>query len=122
MAVDRRVLGYWIATGVFCLGMLPGGILDLIRPPVVLEVLDRLGYPHYLAPLLGVWKILGVIALLVPGKGTLKEWAYAGFVFDLTGAIVSHLAVGDPVTEVISPVVGLGILAVSYVLRPASRR
>jgi hypothetical protein len=120
--MDKKILGYWVATGLFCLAMLPGAVMDLIRAPQVMAIMQHLGYPDYVATLLGIWKILGVVALLLPGKGTLKEWAYAGFVFDLSGAVVSHLAVGDAVTEVIVPVVLLGVMATSYVLRPASRR
>ena len=80
-----------------------------------------LGYPRYVVTLLGVWKLLGVLAILWPGFPRLKEWAYAGIAFDLSGAAVSHLAVGDPLWHL--PLT-LGLLAVAFVswaLRPAGR-
>lgn len=83
--------------------------------------MEHLGYPGYFARILGAWKLLGVIALLAPGLGRVKEWAYAGFVFNLTGATLSHLAVGDSILEAIPPLALLGLAAASYVLRPSDR-
>lgn len=81
-----------------------------------------LGYPEYLMTILGVAKISGVIALLIPGLPLLKEWAYAGFTFDILGASASHAFVGDPVGEILIPLVLLTICIASYCWRPPSRR
>lgn len=117
-----RLIGYWIATVLLCLPMAAGAVMDSLRPPEVVEIFEHLGYPLYFALMLGIAKGLGVIAVLAPKFPRLKEWAYAGFTIDLTGAVVSHLAVGDAITEAVVPIVLLGILAASYVLRPDSRK
>lgn len=119
---SKRAIAYWILTVLFVLPMLGGGVADLILAEPVREALTHLGYPLYLGRLLGVLKILGVIAVLAPGFRLLKEWAYAGFAFDLLGALVSHVAVGDPLGDVAPPLVIALIGAGSYLLRPASRR
>ena len=119
--MNRRSLGYWIATAVFCLAMGAGGVLNLIRLEEQQAAMDSLGYPHYLMTILGVAKILGVIALIIPGAPLLKEWAYAGFTFDLLGAAASHAFSGHAIQETIPPLVILAIMCVSYWLRPAAR-
>jgi hypothetical protein len=83
--------------------------------------LAELGYPAYFVPLLGLWKVLGGLAILAPRLPRLKELAYAGIAFDLTGAAVSHVAIGHPAAKAIAPLVILGIAAASWALRPASR-
>jgi hypothetical protein len=82
----------------------------------------ELGYPAYFVTILGIWKVLGGLAILAPRRPLLKEWAYAGIAFDLTGAAFSHAAVGQPMVKVIVPLVLLGIAVASWALRPASRR
>lgn len=118
----KRIIGYWVLTGLLCLPMGLGGVMDIVQPEEVLEVIRRLGYPAYFMTMLGVAKILGVVALLAPGLRRVKEWAYAGFTFDLIGAVISHMAVGDPIADSVMPAGLLVVLAGSYVLRPASRR
>jgi hypothetical protein len=120
--MKTQTIGYWVATGLTALAFAFGGVLDLSRSADVVAGLAHLGYPAYFATLLGVWKVLGVVAILVPGWPRLKEWAYAGMFFDLTGAAVSHAAVGDPVGNVITPLVILGLVIASMLLRPADRR
>ncbi|UJR86493.1 DoxX family protein [Sandaracinus amylolyticus] len=115
-----HTMGYWISTALLALALGAGGALDLMHAPEVMTGLERLGYPAYLATLLGVWKLAGVVALLAPGLGQLKEWAYAGIAFDLTGAAFSHLASGDG-PGAIAPLALLAIGAASWALRPASR-
>ncbi|MEM1225477.1 MAG: DoxX family protein, partial [Planctomycetota bacterium] len=117
-----RNIPYWIATGLFCLAMGPAGVLNLIRFEGQQESITALGYPVYLMSILGVAKVLGVIALLIPKTPLLKEWAYAGFTFDLLGAAASHAFVGDPPPEIIAPLVLLAIAIASYRMRPSSRR
>ena len=120
--MDKRSMSYWLMTGLFCLAMAAGGTMNLLRVEPQQVVIEKLGYPEYLMTILGVAKILGVIALLAPGFPLLKEWAYAGFTFDMLGASASHAFVSDPPMETALPLVILGIAAVSYFLRPASRR
>ena len=105
---------YWIFTGLTAAFMLLGAIPDVLRIPAAVEVFTHLGYPTYLLPFIGVAKILGVVAVLVPGFQRLKEWAYAGLVFDLVGALYSHIAVGDPPSGWVFPVVGLLLVFGSY--------
>ncbi|WP_437579375.1 DoxX family protein [Sorangium sp. So ce887] len=117
-----RTIGYWIATGLLGLAFAAGGLGDLAGSPQVVAVMAHLGYPAYFATILGVWKVLGAIALFAPRFPRLKEWAYAGIFFDLTGAAASHAAVGDAAGQVITPLVLVAIAAASWALRPESRR
>ena len=116
-----RTIAYWVTTVLVALPMLFGGVADLLHVDDALEVIERLGYPAYVLTILGFWKVGAGITLLVPGLPRLKEWAYAGIVFDVTGAAWSHMAVDDPASDVISPLVILVLTAVSWRLRPASR-
>ena len=120
--MNKRLIGYWVATALFCLAMIAGGSMNLMRAEMQKEAMTALGYPDYLMTILGVAKILGVIALLIPGVPLLKEWAYAGFTFDLLGAAASHAFVGDALAEIIMPLVILAFAAASYCLRPPTRR
>ena len=92
--MDKRQIGYWLATGLFCVAMAAGGTMNLLRVEPQQVAMAELGYPDSLMTILGVAKILGVIALFAPGFPLLKEWAYAGFTFDLLGASASHAFVG----------------------------
>jgi uncharacterized membrane protein YphA (DoxX/SURF4 family) len=117
-----RSAGYWTATTLIALAFLSGGAAYLFRVEEPLAGMAALGYPAYFVTLLGIWKVLGGLAILAPRLPRLKEWAYAGIAFDLTGAAFSHLAVGDPAVKAIVPLVLLGIAAASWALRPAGRR
>jgi hypothetical protein len=86
---------YWILTGVLAAFMLLASIPDVLRVPEAVAIFMHLGYPKYLLPLLGIAKALGVLAVVVPGFPRLREWAYAGLTFDLSGALYSHLSIGD---------------------------
>lgn len=116
------VIAYWVATSLLVLAFASGGVMDLRQTPEMLEGMKALGYPAYFATLLGLWKLAGALTLVVPGFGRVKEWAYAGMFFDLTGAAVSHAAVGDPLGKVLVPLVLTGVLVASWALRPSSRR
>jgi uncharacterized membrane protein YphA (DoxX/SURF4 family) len=116
---------YWIATLWLALGMVSTALGQVFRwneGQGAVDSITHLGYPVYLLTILGVWKILGTVAVLVPKFPRLKEWAYAGFFFAMTGAIFSHIAVGDPVTAIIPALLLLGLTAVSWYLRPADRK
>jgi len=113
---------YWIATALVAGTYLMTGAMDLAHAPPMADGMARLGYPPYVMSLLGVWKILGAAALLAPGLPRVKEWAYAGITFNLTGAAFSHVVSGDPAANVAVPLVLLGLAAISWALRPQSRR
>ncbi len=115
--MNSKNTAYWAITGLFALAMVGGGVADLTQAPPIAETMAHLGYPTYVAPLLGVLKLSGAVALLVPRLGRLKEWAYAGFAFDFLGATVSHLAVGDGVATIVPLIVLSGLLTGSYLLR-----
>ncbi|MFC5138656.1 DoxX family protein [Actinomycetospora rhizophila] len=113
---------YWTATAVTAFVLLSGGLADLLGADRVVAGIVALGYPAYLAAILGVWKILGAVAITVPGHPRLKEWAYAGIVFDLSGAAVSHLVSGSPLFHPVVTTTLLVVALISWTTRPASRR
>ena len=117
-----RSVGYWLATVPVVAELGLGGVWDIARLRFVRDLVTHLGYPSYFLVLLGTWKVLGAVALLVPGRPVLKEWAYAGAFFTYTGAIVSHLATGYGPGEVGLLTVMTALTVLSWVLRPASRR
>jgi hypothetical protein len=119
--MNTRTVTYRIATAITAFVMATGGLAYVLGAQWAVSGVLALGYPRYVVTLLGVWKLLGVLAILWPGFPRLKEWAYAGIAFDLSGAAVSHLAVGDPFWHL--PLT-LGLLAVAFVswaFRPAGR-
>jgi hypothetical protein len=118
----RNKIIYWIATIWLALGMTSTGIVQLMQVKEEAEMFARLGYPSYLMTILGAWKILGVIAVLVPKFPLVKEWAYAGFFFTMSGAIVSHLVCADPAKEFFGPVLLIVLTSVSWYFRPESRK
>jgi hypothetical protein len=119
--MQPKVIAYWITTALLGLAFAAGGLMDLSAGPEMIAGLAKLGYPAYFASILGVWKLLAAPAILMPSLPRLKEWAYAGMFFDLTGAAVSHAAVSDPAANVITPLVLAALLVASWKLRPASR-
>ena len=118
----RNKIIYWIATIWLALGMLSTGIVQFLKVKGEIEFILNLGYPIYFLTILGIWKILGVVAVLIPKFPLLKEWAYAGFFFIMSGAIFSHVAVGDPVVETLPALLLLVLTVLSWYFRPASRK
>ena len=114
--------GYWICTGLMALWLIPSGMLDLLRVPAVLGILQHLGYPAYLASILGAAKLLAMAAIFYPRTRILREWAYAGLTFNLLGAFLSHAAVHDSIPTRMTPLLVLAFVAGSYFLRPDSFR
>jgi hypothetical protein len=102
--------------------MISTGIVQLLQNKDEAAMIGRLGYPVYFLTIIGVWKILGVIAILSPKFPLLKEWAYAGFFFNMTGAIVSHLIAGSEAVELFGPLLLLVLTAVSWYFRPSNRK
>jgi uncharacterized membrane protein YphA (DoxX/SURF4 family) len=120
--ITLKTIAFWITTVLGPTSFIIGGVLSIRQSPDVVAGVQHLGYPLYFATLIGVWKLLGAIAITAPGLPRLKEWAYAGFAFDLTGAAISHASVGDPVGEIVAPLVFLALVGASWALRPDSRR
>ena len=121
----RNKIIYWIATIWLALGMVVTGAGQLIQMKAGqggVEMITHLGYPVYLLTLLGICKILGVVAVLIPKFPLLKEWAYAGFFFIMSGAIFSHIAIGDPVYALFPSLLLLILAVVSWYVRPADRK
>lgn len=118
----RDKIIYWVATVWLALGMVSTGIVQIIKMQDEVDMISRLGYPIYILTILGVWKMLGVIAVLVPRFPLIKEWAYAGFFFAMSGAIVSHLAVADDAQTLFGPSLLIVLTVVSWYFRPASRK
>jgi hypothetical protein len=117
-AINRQTF-YWTATGVASLAVAAIGVADIVRAPAVIEGVTHLGYPAYFATILGVWKLFGVVAIVTPGHPRVKEWAYAGLFFVLTGAALSHAISGDPVPNVVVPLVLLAFVMISWALLEA---
>ena len=123
MTKAKKII-YWVATLWLALGMTATAFGQLFKLPGQggPDMITHLGYPVYILTILGIWKILGVVAVLIPKFPLLKEWAYAGFVFIMSGAIFSHIAVGDPTVELLPGLLLLVLTVVSWYLRPESRR
>jgi len=121
MTKRNRII-YWIATCWLALGMLSTGVVQLLKVKEEVDSITRLGYPAYILTIIGAWKILGVIAIFIPKFPLLKEWAYAGFFFAMSGAIISHMASGNPVTEIFPPLLLLVLTVVSWYFRPADKK
>lgn len=118
----RNTIVYWVATGLLAFGMLGSGISQLLHQEEMDELIAHVGYPLYFMSIIGVWKILGVIAILIPKFKLLKEWAYAGFFFLMTGALISHLAIGDSGKAILGPLFQTAFIIVSWYFRPSERK
>lgn len=118
----RNKIIYWVATIFLSSGMLAGGVQQLLQIGGYNEIVSRLGYPLYMLSILGAWKILGVVAILLPRFPVVKEWAYAGFFFVMSGAAVSHVVMQEPFIEVMPSLTLIAAIIVSWYFRPASRK
>jgi uncharacterized membrane protein YphA (DoxX/SURF4 family) len=118
----RNKIIYWIFTLWMSLGMVSTAIVQLMKSKDELTNFTNLGYPAYLMTIIGVWKILGVIAILVPKRPLLKEWAYAGFFFVMSGAIISHIIVNDPFSKTFPAVLLFVLVLISWYFRPFDRK
>ena len=113
---------YWVSTVWLALGMVSTGLVQLLRVEEEVDNINKLGYPVYFLTILGIWKLLGVVAVSVPRFALIKEWAYAGFFFAMSGATLSRIAVGDPFTSIAPSLLLLVLTIVSWYFRPADRR
>ena len=114
---------YWIATALLAFGMLTSGFAQIFHAQAMIDLVVPLGYPVYFLSIIGTWKILGVIAILVPRAKLVKEWAYAGFFFLMTGALISHLVHGDgSIKAILGPLFQTIFIILSWYFRPADRK
>ena len=119
----RQMIAYWASTALVIFELVLGGVWDILRVPQARVLIEHLGYPTYFLIILGIWKLLGAVALVIPKFPRLKEWAYAGVIFDLTGAVASLFASGlVTVGTTAYPVFMIGAAFASWALRPPSRR
>jgi uncharacterized membrane protein YphA (DoxX/SURF4 family) len=116
-----RGIGYWVITGLLAFCMIPGGVVQLLGAKENVEGIVNLGYPVFFTGILGFWKILGGVTILIPRFGVAKEWAYAGIVFDLSGAAVSNAVAGMPAWHIVVNIVLIILTVLSWAWRPASR-
>ncbi len=119
---NKKTIAYWFFTLWMSLGLTSAGIVQLLRMDFEVEFIVNLGYPIYFLTILGLSKLLGVIAVLIPKFPLLKEWAYAGFVFTMLGAIYSEVVTNSPFSEIFPPILMLILISLSWYLRPASRK
>ena len=120
--MNKETIAYWVPTALFCAVLAFSGIAHFAHLAPMVESMTALGYPTYFMTIIGLAKLLGVIALLIPGFALLKEWAYAGFCFNLIGAVATHLFVSDPLSEWLPPLIMLAVGGASYHFRPTGRR
>jgi len=117
-----RKIAYWIFTVWMCLGMTSSAIVQLIGIKDEVTMFTHLGFPLYMMKLIGIWKLAGVVAVLAPRFPVLKEWAYAGFVFVMSGAAAAHLIMHDPFGETFPSIFLLTLTLLSWYLRPSGRK
>ena len=120
--MKRRKIIYWITTIFLAIGMLAGGVQQLLQIGGYVQIVHDLGYPKYLFSILGAWKIAGVIVIVLPGFLLAKEWAYAGFFFAMSGAAISHFIMSDAKTEALPSLILLLFNVASWYFRPANRK
>ncbi|MDF3820363.1 DoxX family protein [Leptospira sp. 96542] len=122
MSEKTKKIVYYFFTLWLSLGMVSTAIVQLMKLPEEVQKISELGYPTYFLTLLGVWKLLGVVAVLAPKSPLLKEWAYAGFFFAMSGAAYSHIVCGHPMTEIFPSLLLLALTITSWYLRPKERK
>jgi uncharacterized membrane protein len=118
----RKLLWYWIITAILSICIFSGGLAQAVQVKGVVQGFKPLGYPNYFISLIGIWKVLGIIAILIPNFKLLKEWAYAGLFFVMSGAVISHIASGDVSVKIIAPFLLVVFTVLSWYLRPANRK
>ena len=121
--IKRKKIAYWIATALLAFGMLAQGFAQLFHSKGYVNMITvHLGYPIYFLTIVGIWKILGVTVILLPRFKLIKEWAYAGFFFVMSGALISHIATGDPMKDLFPSLVLIILICTSWYYRPANRK
>ena len=119
----RNKIIYWVTTGLLAFGMLSRGLTQIFHTKGYVDIIVvHLGYPLYFLNIIGAWKILGVIAILIPRFKLIKEWAYAGFFFVMSGALFSHIVSGDSIKDLFPALILLILIVASWYFRPADRK
>jgi hypothetical protein len=118
----RKIMWYWIITGLLSFCIFTGGLFQALQLKGVIQGFKPLSYPTYFITVIGIWKVLAIIAILAPGFKLLKEWAYAGIFFTMTGAVISHIASHDVSPQIAAPIVLAIFTVLSWYLRPAGRK
>ena len=118
----KKLVWYWIITVLLSFCIFFGGLAQAMQAKGVVQGFKPLGYPTYFISIIGVWKVLGIIAILIPKFPLLKEWAYAGIFFAMTGAVISHIASDDIKVQIIAPIVLAVFTVLSWYLRPSDRK
>jgi hypothetical protein len=118
----RNKIIYWVATLWLALGMVSTGLVQVLKVEKEVDNITKLGYPVYFLTILGTWKILGVVAVLIPKFPLIKEWAYAGFFFAMSGATLSRIASGGSMNEMFPSLLLLVLTVVSWYFRPVDRK
>ncbi len=118
----RNLIIYWVCTLFVSFAMLAGGIQQALQIGGYNDIVTALHYPLYMLSIIGIWKCLGVVALLIPGFPVLKEWAYAGFFFVLSGAAISHFVCREPFTAALPALILLTVTILSWYFRPEVRK
>ncbi|MDF2432938.1 MAG: hypothetical protein JWP44_2569 [Mucilaginibacter sp.] len=118
----RKLFWYWTITAILSFFIFSGGLAQAVQVKGVVQGFKPLGYPAYFISLIGVWKALGVIAILIPKFKLLKEWAYAGIFFAMSGAVISHIASNNVSVQIIAPILLAVLTVLSWYLRPADRK
>lgn len=119
----RNKIIYWIITGLLAFGMLAQGFAQILHTKGYVDIINvHLGYPLYFLNIIGAWKLLGVIAILIPRFKLVKEWAYAGFFFVMSGALFSHIVSGDAIKNIFPALILLTLICASWYFRPADRK
>jgi hypothetical protein len=117
-----KSVSFWVITAIVAFFIGSGGAAELARVPGTVEGLVRLGFPAYFATIIGFWKVLGAITILAPGFPRLKEWAYAGIFFNMTGAAATSVFVGAAAWHLVVDLVLTALTVASWALRSPSRR
>jgi len=122
MTQKSKTIWYWIITILLSFCIFSGGLAQALQVKGVVEGFKPLGYPTYFISIIGVWKVLGIVAILIPGFKLLKEWAYAGIFFTMTGAVISHIAANDIHAQIVAPIALAIFTVLSWYLRPVDRK
>jgi len=122
MTQKSKTIWYWIITVLLSFCIFSGGLAQALQVKGVVQGFKPLGYPTYFISIIGVWKVLGIVAILIPGFKLLKEWAYAGIFFTMTGAVISHIAANDIHAQIVAPIALAIFTVLSWYLRPADRK
>jgi hypothetical protein len=120
--MTARTIAYWVTTALAAVAFAVPGVMNIAHAPHIVAMMAQLGYPPYFPTILGTWKVLAAVAILAPRLPRVKEWAYAGMIFDLTSAAVSQASSGHAVHLIVIPLVIAGVVATSWAFRPPERR